>query len=64
MKKNYEAIEKFHKRFELKGTNNAEMTSRLNPMIEELDELSQAITKGKIRDDVIKENIDLLNLVI
>jgi len=64
MKKYYEAIEAFHKKFEMKGTNNEDMTFRLNLMIEELGELSQAITKGKSRDDIIEENIDLLNLVI
>jgi len=64
MKKYYEAIEKFHEKFEMKGTNNEDMTFRLNLMIEELGELSQAITKGKDRDEIIEENIDLLNLVI
>lgn len=64
MKKYYEAIEKFHQKFEMEGTNNEDMTFRLNLMIEELGELSQAITKGKSRDEIIEENIDLLNLVI
>ena len=64
MKKYYEAIEEFHQKFEMKGTNNEDMTFRLNLMIEELGELSQAITKGKDRDEIIEENIDLLNLVI
>ncbi len=64
MEKYYEAIEQFHKKFEMKGTNNEDMTFRLNLMIEELGELAQAITKGKERSEVIEENIDLLNLVI
>jgi len=64
MKEYYEAIEKFHQKFEMKGTNNEDMNFRLNLLIEELGELAQAITKGKSRDDVIEENIDLLNLVI
>ena len=64
MKKYYEAIESFHKKFGMKGTNNEDMTFRLNLMIEELGELSQAITKGKSRQEAIEENIDLLNLVI
>ena len=64
MKKYYEAIEQFHEKFEMKGTNNEDMTFRLNLMIEELGELAQAITKGKSRNDVIEENIDLLNLII
>jgi NTP pyrophosphatase (non-canonical NTP hydrolase) len=64
MKKYYEAIEQFHKKFEMKETNNEDMNFRLNLMIEELGELAQAVTKGKPRDEVIEENIDLLNLVI
>ncbi|HIP50230.1 MAG TPA: pyrophosphatase [Candidatus Pacebacteria bacterium] len=64
MKKYYEAIEQFHEKFEMRGTNNEDMTFRLNLIIEELGELAQAVTKGKSRDNVIEENIDLLNLVI
>ena len=60
----YDAIQKFHDKFGMKGTNNEDMTFRLNLMIEELGELAQAITKGKSRKDVIEENVDLLNLVI
>lgn len=64
MQKYYQAIEEFHNKFKMKGTNNEEMTFRLNLMIEELGELAQAITKGKSRGEIIEENIDLLNLVI
>lgn len=64
MRAYYDAIKKFHDKFEMKGTNNEDMTFRLNLMIEELGELAQAITKGKSRAEVIEENIDLLNLVI
>lgn len=64
MKKYYKAIEKFHEKFEMKGTNNEDMTFRLNLMIEELGELAQAITKGKSREEIIEENIDLLNLTL
>lgn len=64
MKKYYDAIQAFHDKYEMKDTNNEDMTFRLNLMIEELGELAQAITKGKGREDVIEENIDLLNLVI
>lgn len=64
MKKYYEAIEKFHKKFKMKGTNNEEMSFRLNLMTEELGELAQAVTKGKSRDEFVEENIDLLNLII
>lgn len=64
MKGYYNAIQEFHDKYEMKNTNNEDMTFRLNLMIEELGELAQAITKGKKRDDVIEENVDLLNLVI
>ncbi len=60
----YDAIQKFHDKFDMKNTNNEDMMFRLNLMIEELGELAQAITKGKSRQEVIEENIDLLNLVI
>lgn len=64
MKKYYEAIKQFHEKFEMKGTNNEDMNFRLNLLIEELGELAQAVTKGKTREEVLEENIDLLNLVI
>ncbi len=64
MEKYYEAIEKFHKKFKMKGTNNEDMNFRLNLLIEELGELAQAVTKGKSKEEVVEENIDLLNLVI
>lgn len=64
MKTYYDAVQAFHDKNEMKGTNNEDMTFRLNLMIEEFGELAQAITKGKSRDDVIEENIDLLILVI
>lgn len=64
MEKYYEAIQEFHKKFKMKGTNNEDMTFRLNLMIEELGELAQAVTKGKSRGEIVEENIDLLNLVI
>lgn len=64
MKEYYQAIQEFHKKFKMKGTNNEEMTFRLNLMIEELGELAQAVTKGKAKKEIIEENIDLLNLVI
>jgi len=40
------------------------MQFRLNLMIEELGELAQAVTRGKTREEVFEENIDLLNLVL
>lgn len=64
MKEYYEAIEKFHQKYEMKGTNGEEMTFRLNLMTEELGELAQAVTKGKSRDNFIEENVDLFNLII
>ena len=64
MEKYYAAIEAFHKKHKMKGTNNEEMTFRLNLMTEELGELAQAVTKGKPRRDFIEENVDIFNLII
>jgi len=64
MQKYYEAIEAFHKKYKMKGTNNEEMTFRLNLMTEELGELAQAVTKGKPRAEFIEENVDLFNLIL
>lgn len=64
MKDYYKAIAEFHKKFEMKGTNNEDMSFRLNLMVEELGELAQAVTKGKGRERIIEENIDLLNLLL
>ncbi len=64
MKKYYDAIAEFHRKNEMKGTNNEDMTFRLNLMTEELGELAQAVTKGKSRSEIVEENIDLLNLII
>lgn len=64
MKKYYKAIQDFHDKYEMKGTNNEDMNFRLNLMIEELGELAQSITKNKDRKKIIEENIDLLNLTI
>lgn len=60
----YNAIQKFHEKFAMKGTNNEDMVFRLNLMIEELGELAQAITKGRLREEILEENVDILNLVI
>ena len=64
MKKYYAATQKFHDKHEMKGTNNESMTFRLNLMTEELGELAQAVTKGKSRENIIEENVDLFNLII
>ena len=64
MKDYYEATKKFHKKFKMKGTNNEDMQFRLNLMIEELGELAQAVTRGKTREEIFEENIDLLNLIL
>jgi len=64
MEKYYNAIKAFHDKNEFKGTNSEDMTFRLNLLIEELGELAQAVTKGKSKEKIIEENIDILNLVI
>jgi NTP pyrophosphatase (non-canonical NTP hydrolase) len=64
MKEYYEATKKFHRKFKMKVTNNEDMQFRLNLMIEELGDLAQAVTKGKSREEIFEENIDILNLVL
>lgn len=64
MEKFYNAIAEFHKKYEMKGTNNEEMTFRLNLMTEELGELAQAVTKGKSKEEFLEENVDLINLIL
>jgi len=64
MKQYYEATKKIHRKFKMKGTNNEDMQFRLNLMIEELGELAQAVTKGKSREEIFEENIDILNLTL
>jgi NTP pyrophosphatase (non-canonical NTP hydrolase) len=64
MQRYYEAIEAFHKKHKMKGTNNEDMQFRLNLMIEELGELAEVVTKGKPRRDFLEENVDMFNLLI
>lgn len=64
MEKFYNAIAEFHEKYEMKGTNNEEMTFRLNLMTEELGELAQAVTKGKPKEEFLEENVDLINLIL
>ena len=64
MKKFYNAIADFHKKYEMKGTNNEDMSFRLNLLIEELGELAEIVTKGKSKEDFLEENVDLMNLIL
>ncbi|NTU67064.1 MAG: pyrophosphatase [Candidatus Moranbacteria bacterium] len=64
MKKYFKAIQKFHDKHGMKESNNEDMQFRLNLMIEELGELAQAVTKGKSREEIIEENVDLFNLIV
>jgi NTP pyrophosphatase (non-canonical NTP hydrolase) len=64
MEKFYNAIADFHKKNEMKGTNNEDMTFRLNLLIEELGELAEVVTKGKSREEFLEENVDLVVLVL
>jgi NTP pyrophosphatase (non-canonical NTP hydrolase) len=64
MKKYYAAIEKFHIKHKMKGTNNEDMTFRLNLLIEELGELAEVVTKGYGKKEFLEENVDLFNLII
>ena len=62
MKKYYQAIQAFHEKFKMKGTNNEDMQFRLNLIIEELGELAQAITKGKPKKDIVEENVIVIKI--
>lgn len=64
MEKFYNAIVEFHKKNEMKGTNNEDMQFRLNLMTEELGELAQAVTKGKSKEEFLEENVDLVVLIL
>ena len=64
MERFYNAIADFHKKHEMKGTNNEDMTFRLNLLIEELGELAETVTKGKSKEEFLEENVDMMNLIL
>ncbi len=64
MKELIAAVRKFHLKHDLKARGGEEMLHRMNLIMEEVGEISQCLTKGKPRRDLIEEHADLLILLI
>jgi NTP pyrophosphatase (non-canonical NTP hydrolase) len=64
MKEMIEAVRKFHRKFDLKEQGGEDMLHRMNLIMEEVGEISQCLTKGKPREDLIEEHADLLILLL
>ena len=64
MKEMIEAVREFHRKFDLKKKGGEDMLHRMNLIMEEVGEISQCLTKGKPREDLIEEHADLLILLL
>ncbi len=64
MKELIEAVREFHRKHDLKARGGEEMLHRMNLIMEEVGEISQCLTKGKPRRELIEEHADLLILLI
>ena len=64
MKEMIEAVREFHRKFDLKEKGGEDMLHRMNLIMEEVGEISQCLTKGKPREDLIEEHADLLILLL
>ena len=64
MKEMIKAVREFHRKFALKERGGEEMLHRMNLIMEEVGEISQCLTKGKPRAQLIEEHADLLILLI
>lgn len=64
MKEMIEAVREFHRKFALKERGGEEMLYRMNLIMEEVGEISQCLTKGMPREELIEEHADLLILLI
>jgi len=64
MKEMIEAVRGFHRKFNLKEKGGEDMLHRMNLIMEEVGEISQCLTKGKPREDLIEEHADLLILLL
>ncbi|MDP8214980.1 MAG: nucleoside triphosphate pyrophosphohydrolase family protein [Candidatus Euphemobacter frigidus] len=64
MKEMVKAVREFHRKYALKARGGEEMLHRMNLIMEEVGEISQCLTKGKPRQDLIEEHADLLILLI
>jgi len=59
-----DAVQAFHDKHDFKNTGGEEMTYRLALMAEELGEISSCITKGKSRENLAEEVVDLFILLV
>jgi len=64
MKEMIEAVREFHRKYALKERGGENMLHRMNLIMEEVGEISQCLTKGRPRRDLIEEHADLLILLI
>jgi len=64
MKELIAAVREFHRKHDLKARGGEEMLHRMNLIMEEVGEISQCLTKGKPRKELIEEHADLLILLI
>ncbi len=64
MKELIEAVREFHRKYSLKERGGEDMLHRMNLIMEEVGEISQCLTKGRPREDLIEEHADLLILLI
>ena len=59
-----EKVRKFHLKHDFRNRGGEEMKYRVCLMVEELGEISEAVTKGKPKEELAEEIADLLILVM
>jgi len=64
MKEMIEAVREFHRKLTSRNRGGEDMLHRMNLIMEEVGEISQCLTKGKPREDLIEEHADLLILLL
>ena len=64
MKEMLKAVREFHRKNDLKARGGEDMLHRMNLIMEEVGEISQCLTKGKPRSELIEEHADLLILLL
>ena len=58
------AVQAFHERFDMAGKGGHDLKYRIALMVEELGEISAAVTKGKGKEQIAEECADLLILLL
>jgi len=58
------AVQGFHDKHDFKNTGGEELTYRIALMTEELGEISEAVTKGRSKEDLAEEVADLFILLL